>query len=209
MGQTDKRELDVDFSSDDSNTVDMTGWTVVAAIVGRAHAGSSEGQGNPTGTAGGPPLATALVAFTLQPDNKTFVGEIDCDTDEMEFLIGSKASATSKLEIRATNADGTSRFLIQNPCVILAAVIETGASVVSSAIEFTVTVLAGQMTGTAVVAGVGAAQKIMFTKAAGVGGPLPDRYDIGVNEEDATQSTVTVTMAAAPGADVTFTGVLL
>jgi len=210
LGQADNRQLVVDFTVDGLTLQDMTGYTLVASIVSRDHVTGEPGQGLPEGEPPGPPLASQVAGFAWNEEELQFTGYLNCNTAEMAYLIGEDPSATSVLEFTATNTVAPfDEFSVQVKVVILASVNKSGTVILAAAYEFEVTVLAGQMQGTAIVPGVVDGQKIVFTKPPGVGGPLPDSYTITTDPDDPAENTVTVNLLGDAPVNVTFTGILL
>lgn len=188
FSQNFKGPVDVTVRDSDGNVIDMTGWSCSSGIVG----GTGTGAGIPTGTPGGPALAAYTAGMTW--GSSKFAGTLECNTDEMADFIGALGQKRSRFAYKFLKNDGTERFECSCDITVLAADIESGSSVPAALGPIAFTVDEGQLQKTFAFPGVPADADLQFIKLSG--GPQVDFWIVNVNEDDPTQNTVTVTLAA-------------
>ncbi len=192
FSQNFKGPIVVTIRDSDGVIQDMTGWTCSAGIVGT--------PGSPTGTPGGPPLAAYTAGMSWDGTAKTFTGILDCRTTQMSDLIGTADQKRTRFAFKFIKNDSTEQFEVSADVVMLAADIESGSTADIGFGPVAFTVAAGNPQVTFSFPNCPAGALLDFIKLSG--GPGVDFYVVNVNDDDATQNTVTVTLtgnAAAGG----------
>lgn len=193
FSQNFKGTIYIQVSDQSGDPVDMTGWTGYAQILG--------GTGKSTGTLGSPEAA-AFCALSYDSGSKTFSGILECNTSQMATLIGEDSSKKTEFAVKLVKDDASERFEVKTVCTAIAGDID-GVPQVAALGPVGFTVAAGQSQVTFSFPSLSPSASLTFVKFSP--GPAVDFYAINENPEDATQNTVTVTLAGvAPTGGVLF-----